>query len=176
MKKIALFLFYLFFFLAALLFFTPKESLYYFGEKQLKPLGVVIGHEEVIDHGFTLEVQHAKLYVKKIESAKIQSIQLHLFGLYNALDISDIVLDKTFEQFFPPRIDHVDIRQSILSPVVLSAEAVGDFGEAIAVIDLLDRNGSILLTPSKLMRSRYKNTLRQLKRTKEGDYSYVFKF
>jgi len=176
MKKIALSLFYTFFFLAALLFFTPKESLYYFGEEQLKPLGVVVAQEEVIDHGFTLEIKHAALYVKKIKSAKIKSIELHLFGLYNSVNITDIVLDDTFEQFFPPLINHVTMTQSIFTPTSLSAEALGDFGEATATLDLLDRNGSVTLRPSKLMRSRYKNTLRQLRRTKGGAYSYAFKF
>ncbi len=176
MKKIALFFLYTLLFFGALLFFTPKENLYYFAEEQIKPLGVVIGYEEAIDHGFTLELLHAKLYVQKIKSANIGSVTVGLFGLYNSATLNNIVLDKTFEQFFPPLISHVDISQSILSPLHLKAEAIGDFGEAEATVDLLERNASVILKPSKLMLSRYKSTLRQLKRSKEGDYRYEYRF
>ena len=176
MKKIALFLFYSLFFLAMLLFFTPKENLYYFAEEQLKPLGIVIGYEEVIDHGFSLEIKDAKLYVQKIKSANIASTTIYLFGLYNTITIEDIVLDSTFEQFFPPLINHVTLHENIFSPQKIVAEAIGDFGEAYATVNLLDRNISVLVKPSKLMRSRYRNTLRQLKKTKEGDYRYESKF
>jgi hypothetical protein len=176
MKKIALFLFYSLFFLAMLLFFTPKENLYYFAEEQLKPLGIVIGYEEVIDHGFSLEIKDAKLYVQKIKSANIASTTIHFFGLYNTITIKNIILDSTFEQFFPPLINHVTLHESIFSPQKIVAEAIGDFGEAHATVNLLDRNISVIVKPSKLMRSRYRNTLRQLKKTKEGDYRYESKF
>jgi len=176
MKKIAFFLLYSLLFIAALLFFTPKENLYYFAEEQLKPLGVVIGYEDVIDHGFTLEISHAKLYVQKIKSANIGTIDIAIFGVYNAVGIHNIVLDKTFEQFFPPLIERMEIHQHLFAPLEVNALAVGDFGEAHATVNLADRNGSVVLTPSKLMNKRYRNTLRQLKKTKEGTYQYVFKF
>ena len=176
MKKIALFFLYIVLFFGALLFFTPKENLYYFGEEQLKPLGVVIGYEEAIDQGFTLELTHAKLYIKKIKSANIGSASIALFGLYNSVSIDNIVLDKTFEQFFPPLIQQIELHQSILSPLHLYARAIGDFGEAEATVDLLERNASVVLRPSKLMLSRYKSTLRELKKTKEGDYRYEYRF
>ena len=176
MKKIALFVLYTFLFFGALLFFTPKENLYYFAEEQLKPLGVVIGYEEAVDHGFTLEILHAKLYVKKIKSANIGSATIGIFGLYNTASINNVVLDKTFEQFFPPLIQRIDVAQSVFAPLQLSAKAVGDFGEAVATVDLLERSAKVIVKPSKLMLSRYKNTLRQLKKSKEGDYSYEYKF
>ncbi|MDA3947244.1 MAG: hypothetical protein PF439_11265 [Helicobacteraceae bacterium] len=176
MKKIALFFFYTLLFFGALLFFTPKESLYYYAEEQLKPVDVVIAYEEVIDHGFSLELRHAQLYVQKIKSAEIGSASFTLFGLYNAVSIDSVVLDKTFEAFFPPLIQHIDIVQSLVAPLDLTAEAVGDFGEAEATVHLLDRSVDVIVKPSKLMLSRYKSTLRQLKKSKEGDYSYEYKF
>ena len=176
MKKIALYFLYTVLFFSALLFFTPKENLYYFAEEQLKPFGVVVGYEEAVDHGFRLEILHSKLYVQKIKSADIASITVGIFGLYNAVSVDNVVLDKTFEQFFPPLIERVDLHQSIFSPLHLNAEAIGDFGEAEATVNLLDRNVSVILKPSKLMLSRYKSTLKQLKKSKEGDYSYEYKF
>ena len=176
MKKIALFFLYVALFFMALLFFTPKENLYYYAEEQLKPLGVVVGYEEVRDHGFSLEVQHAKLYVKKIKTANIGSLVLKPYFLYNTLHIEKVVLDKTFEQFFPPLIEHIDITQSIIAPLQLHAEAIGDFGEATASINLLERNVSVVLKPSKIMLSHYRNTLRQLKKSKEGTYHYESQF
>ncbi len=176
MKKIALFLFYTVLFFGALLFFTPKENLYYFAEEQIKPLGVVIGYEETVDHGFTLEILHPKLYVQKIKSADIGSISVAIFGFYNAISVNNVVLDKTFEQFFPPLIKQIDMDNTLFSPLQFNAEAVGDFGEAKATVDLLERSAKIIVKPSKLMLSQYKNTLRQLKKSKEGDYYYEYKF
>ena len=176
MKKIALFFLYVTLFFMALLFFTPKENLYYYAEEQLKPLGVVVGYEEVRDRGFSLEIQHAKLFVKKIKAANIESLVLKPYFLYNSLHVEKIILDKTFEQFFPPLIERIDVTQSVIKPLQLQAEAIGDFGEATANVNLLDRNVSVVLKPSKIMLSRYKNTLRQLKKSKEGTYRYESQF
>ena len=176
MKKIALFFLYLILFFTALLFFTPKENLYYFAEEQLKPLGVIISEEEVIDHGFSLTLKHATLYVKKIRSAEVESLDAKIFGLYNSVHIKKIVLDPAVEQFFPPLINHVTIVHSIFSPLKIHADAVGDFGSAAVEINLADRNGTLNVQASKLMRSRFRTTLRQLKKTKAGDYYYEFKF
>ena len=176
MKKLALIIFYIVFFFAALLFFTPKENLYYFAEEQLKPLNVVVASEEVIDHGFSLEIAHAAIYVQKIKSADISSLKMLLLGVYNRVDLNNIVLDKTFEQFFPVEVASLSITQNIVSPTEVSVEMQGDFGEATGDIHLVDRNGTVILTPSKLMLSRYRNTLRQLKKIDEGKYRYEFNF
>ena len=176
MKKMALYLLYTALFFGALLFFTPKESIYYFAEEQLKPMGVIIADEEAVDHGFTLELTHLDLYVQKIKSAEIKSAKLAIFGLYNSLSVSNVLLDKTFEAFLPPLIHRADLQQSLIDPLHINASAVGDFGEAEARVDLLERSVKVFLKPSRLMLTRYKNTLRKLKKTKEGDYSYEYKF
>jgi hypothetical protein len=176
MKKIALYLLYTLLFFAALLFFTPKENVYYFAEEQLKPLGVIISHEETIDHGFTLEVRQAHLYVQKIKSADIGAFTVQLLGVYNHIGASKVILDPTFEQFFPPVIERLDLRQSLIGPFHINATAIGDFGEAEATVNLLERSASVVLKPSTLMRKRYQNTLKALTRTKEGDYRYEYKF
>lgn len=176
MKKIVLFFLYIVLFFAALLFFTPKENLYYSGEAQLKPLGVIIDGEEVIDHGFSLTLNHATLYVKKIRSAQVEKLDALILGLYNKISIENIVLDPAVEQFFPPQINHVHMTHSIFSPLQLHVDAEGDFGSATAKVNLADRNGTLIMVPSKMMRTRFRNTLRQLKKSKAGDYYYEFKF
>lgn len=176
MKKLALLFFYVFLFFGALIFFTPKVDLYFFLEEQLKPLDAVIAHEEAVDRGFSLELLHAQLYIKKIKSADIGSARVTLLGLYNKVSVEKVIVDKTFEQFFPPVIEHINLDQSLLSPMQINGTATGDFGEATATVDLLDRTVAVVLKPSKLMLSRYKKTLRELKKSKEGDYSYEYKF
>jgi len=176
MKKMALYFLYTALFFGALLFFTPKESVYYFAEEQLKPFGIIIADEEAVDHGFTLELTHLRLYVQKIKSVEIKSATLSIFGLYNSLSATDLLLDKTFEAFFPPLVHRAELHQSVIDPLHINARAVGDFGEAEARVDLLERSVKVLLKPSKLMIGRYKNTLRKLKKTEEGDYSYEYQF
>jgi len=176
MKKIALFLIYTLTFFTMLLFFTPKESLYYYAEEQLKPLGVVIGYEALNDSGFSLEIEHPKLFVQKIKSANIDAITLSPWLLYNHVEVENIILDSAFEQFFPPLINRISITQSILDPIHAHASSVGDFGEAVADIDLVERQISVVLKPSKLMRSRYLKSLVSLKKNAEGDYVYELQY
>jgi len=176
MKKAALNLLYVLLFFGALLFFTPKESLYYAAEEQLRSMGVIISDEEAVDHGFSLEIRDARLYVQKIKSADIGSATVAIFGFYNTLSAEKVLLDQTFEKFFPPVIEHIDLHQSILDPIHLKATANGDFGEAEASIDLLERSAALIVKPSKLMLSRYKSTLANLKKTEEGEYRYDYQF
>jgi hypothetical protein len=176
MKRVALFILYALLFFGALLFFTPKENLYYFAEEQLKPLGIIIAYEEFIDHGFSLEIRHAQLFIQKIKSAEIGSATFTVFGLDNTVVVSNVLLDKTIEQLFPPLIQRIDLHQSVISPLRIHAEATGDFGRAEASVDLLKRSVNVLLKPSRLMLTHYKNTLGNLQKTEEGDYRYEYKF
>jgi len=175
-RKIGLFFAYSAFFVLMVLFFIPKDSLYYFAEKELKKNGVIVSDEVVKDRGFTLELSDATLYVKAIKSAHIDSVEILPLLVFNSIDLHNIVLAKTFKVFVPQNIASVHIKHTIFDPLHIYATAKGDFGDAKAVVDTLKRVVHIDLSPSKKMLQEYKTALRELKKSKNGVYSYDAKF
>jgi len=175
-KGIAKFLFTIILFVMMILFFMPKQNLYFFAEKELVKKGVVISKEEVTDKGFLFEMHHAHLSVSGIESAVISDLSLSLYLFYNNLHIDSIYLASSLKGFVPLVVKNVDVTYSIINPLVITLQSKGDFGEAFGDFSLIDRKLSLTLKPSKLMRQKYRGTLRNLKKLKNGKYSYVKNF
>jgi hypothetical protein len=166
------FLFYIVFFVASLIYFIPKVSLYYLLEKELKPMGVVVSSEELNDKGFSLEIKDASLNVKSIESANVSEVGITLLGIYNDIDVKDIKLTSAASSFLPINIESVNINHNIFNPLFVLADAKGEFGSVKASFDILQRRLFVILTPSKVMKNKYRTTLKNLKKTKEGVYTY----
>lgn len=175
-KKILKFFAYLLFFIASLIYFIPKTSIYYFAEQQLKPLAIIVSSEDVRDSGFSLLIEDADISVKSIESAKISKVEIGVYLLYNSVSLNGIALSGMAENFVPINVESVEFTHSVFDPLSLHLSANGEFGEASGTFNILDNNLSINLKPSKLMKSKYKNTLRTLKKTENGEYEYVKSF
>ncbi len=171
-KKLALFFAYLSFFMLALMYFTPKVSIYYFLETQLKPYDVIISSESVQDSGLTLSIEDGVVFVKSIDSAKIKNVDITILGLYNALSVSEIELSSVAASFVPLKIAQVDIIYSVIDPLNITANAVGEFGEVQAIANLLERIVHVKLVPSALMKKDYKHTLKNLKKSENGEFVY----
>ena len=171
-KRILLFFAYPTFFALALMYFTPKQSVYYFVEKKLKAYDIIISNEEVKDSGFTLNLENADLYVKSIKSAHAKAVNVKIFALYNSVTLSDITLSSVASSFVPVKIDELSVAYSLLNPLKIKAYGVGEFGEAGAAFNLLDRTLHIEIEPSDKMKKEYKNSMRQLKKSEDGGYSY----
>jgi len=176
MVKIAKLFGYTLFFILALMYFTPKVALYYFAEMQLKPMSVIINDEKVIDNGFSLSIKDSTITFKAIESAKIQTIDLVFFGLYNKVKIEGVTLASTAASLVPTKVQSIELSYHIFNPFNVSAIAVGDFGEAQAQVSILDKALQVDLQPSKLMNKEYRATLKNLKKTKDGGYEYAKNF
>ncbi len=176
MVKIVKFFGYVAFFLLALMYFTPKESVYYFAEHELKNFKVIVSNEEIIDKGFTLELSNLDVYFESIESAKIDKMDVALFGLYDKIEAQNIVLSSVASSFIPVKITQINILYSVIDPLHVKLNAVGEFGEVHGVVSVLDRNASLILKPSKLMRTSYRKTLRNLRKKADGEYEYVQNF
>jgi hypothetical protein len=164
------------FFILALMYFTPKVALYYFAETQLKPYGVIVTDEKVIDNGFTLSIKDAVVTFKNIESATIKDTDIYLFALFNKIKISDIKLASTAATLVPTGISFIDISYTIFNPLNIVAYSSGGFGEAEVNVSLLDKKAVLKLKPSKLMSQKYRSTLRNLKKSKDGGYEYAKNF
>jgi len=167
---------YIVFFIMVLLYFTPKQELYYFGEHELKKYKVIFSDEDVIENSLSLTIKNMKITYDSIDAANVQSVDIKLFGLYNSISVNDVQLTSIAANFIPLKIDNIEVKYTIIDPLNLKLFAVGEFGEVNARVNILDRNASLLLKPSKKMLSRYRSTLRQLRKNKQGEYRYAKTF
>ena len=171
-RKIVIFFAYVLFFILALMYFSPKVSLYHLMEKELKKYDVVISDERVEDRGFSLDVNSLTLYAKGINSASVENINIKLLALYNSIDISNIRLSSIATTFIPVRINELHITYSIFNPLNITAEGSGGFGEAEGTFNILKRTLNLNVIPSPKMLKQYKNSMRKMKKNEDGSYSY----
>ena len=176
MVKILKILAYIVFFFLMLIYFMPKENIYFYAEHELQKFDVVIAHEKVIDDGVGLKLEDASVYVKDIKSANVGEVDVSIFGVYNHIFAKNINLTSTASSFLPLKVALVSIGYTIMNPLKVVIFAKGDFGELRGDVNLLDRNATMLLYPSKIMKSRYRSTLRNFKKTVNGEYEYVQTF
>lgn len=163
---------YILFFILVLVYFMPKESIYFLAEKKLEKYNVVISKEVISDNGFSLKLKNGKIFYNSIESAIVDSMKIKVFLLYNSVNIQNVYLSSMASSFVPLHIDSINIRYSVFNPLNIVLSANGEFGEATGKIGVLDKNISIVLTPSELMLKKYKNTLSGLKNKENGEYEY----
>lgn len=172
MKKLLTFILYILFFFAMLMFFLPKQNLYYAAEKELQNYGIILSGERLHPHLASLQINDATLYAQGIESATINQIQISFFGLYNTIEMHDITLSKALKSFFPKKIEHLQLRYTLMHPLSVLADARGSFGEATLHFDLQSSHLVLELQPSVMMKQRFANTLKELHKNSKGGYTY----
>jgi hypothetical protein len=172
MVKVQKFFAYFIFFILALIYFIPKTSIYYFIEKELKNYEIIISNEELQESSFNLHITAGTVSVKSVDSANIDQTDMKIYGLYNSIELQEIVLSKTISSFFPSKIKNATISYSVLNPVNIQAKALGEFGEADAQYNLLNKTLYLKLKPSKKMLTNYRSTLSNLKKSENGEYIY----
>ncbi|SFV60146.1 hypothetical protein MNB_SV-12-1017 [hydrothermal vent metagenome] len=111
-----------------LILFSPKQEIYYLLEKRLEKDGIVISNEKFSDTLFGLTISDADIFVKGINMAKVKSLKLNIFFLYNQLSIESIETDKGIHKMAPKSIDNITATLSILKPYKVGVDAVGSFG------------------------------------------------
>ncbi|MFA6196187.1 MAG: hypothetical protein WC656_06060 [Sulfurimonas sp.] len=166
------FLGYSLFFILALMYFTPKASVYYFLETRLIPHAVAINSEAVIDNAFTLSVNHANISVQSVESANIAETNVKIFAFYNRVAFKDVTLSSAAQAFIPRHVENADIRYTLLNPLNVVAKINGAFGEADVKFNLLERALHLKVMPSELMLKEYKSTLQNMSKNENGEYIY----
>ncbi len=175
-KKLGKFFAYTLFFVFALILFTPKSSLYFLLEENMKQFEAIISKEKIEDSLFTLRMQNLELSLKGVESALIEKADITLLGLYNSVAFYNIELSSVVDAFMPPNIENATVSYTVLHPLQIRAVALGDFGKAHVTCNIIDRNVSIVLEPSKRMLSEYRNSLNEFKKDSQGGYVYAKTF
>lgn len=118
-----------FLFLFFLLIFAPKQEIYYKIEKELQKNGIVISNEKFSDNLWGLSIKDADIFVKGVKVAKIKSLDLNIFFLYNKLSIEKVTTDKAIQNIVPKYIKSATAIFSIIKPYKISINGVGSFGE-----------------------------------------------
>jgi len=175
-KKMAKFFAYTLFFVFALVAFSPKSSVYYFAEQQLKKFAVVISEETLDERLLSLNIQNLDISVKEIDTAIIKEVDITLLLVYNSVKLTKIKLSSLVEAYLPSKIESLNITYTLLNPLYITADGVGEFGEASASVSLLDRNASVFLKPSKKMFKKYRKSLKMFKKSENGEYVYAKTF
>ena len=171
-KKLLKFVAFFFFFIFALILFAPKESFYYLLEQNLKKFDVIISNEKLENKMLSLNIRNLDISVKGIKSLKIKKANIEILGLYNAVELQNMQLSSLVENYLPAKINKVDIYYTILHPLQLKVNGYGKFGDARVVVNILEKKATLILKPSKVMFSKYRNSLRALKKSKNGEYTY----
>ena len=172
MVKIVKIISFILFFVLALIYFTPKASLYYKAEQELQKYKVVLANEEVKDKVLCLQVEHATVYFNAIESAKVEWMELKFLVAYNSVKLKNIELSSVVASFIPTHIDAVQIKYTVLNPLNVLIEANGEFGTFKAKLNLKSRKILGIMQPSKKMLQEYRNTLREFHKNSVGEYVY----
>jgi len=172
MVRILRFFAYFSFLIMALIYFSPKNNMYYLLEKELKSESLIVNNELVNDKGFTLNIKNATILTNSILIAEVMNIDFNFFIFYNSININTITLNEISKSLIPLNIQKVDIYYSIVNPLNILLSGEGEFGKFKAKFNMLNQILDIKLEPSKLMKSKYKNTLRKFKKSENGEYIY----
>lgn len=174
--KIVKGLFFVCFFIAALITFLPKKSLYYYAEERLGEFKGVIANEQVDEGVFSLHLEHADLYFEGIHAAKVLDAEFRLYLLGNIFEAHKIRLSGMAKSFLPTKIETLKVRYDLWSPLKVVFWANGEFGEARGEYMITSHTLLVYLHPSKTMQNSYHNLLRRMKKEKSGEYRYEQRF
>lgn len=172
MVSILKYLGYIAFFIVALVYCMPQESIYNYLQEELSKQKVVISNEKVLEHTFSLELSNASISYKDIKSVKVLVSNVNLFLVHNSISSKDIVVLETSTVSLPAKIDLLNFKHSIFNPLNISITSSGEFGTARGNINILENSIFIKVMPSELMKKNYMQTLRQLTKNDDGSYDY----
>jgi uncharacterized membrane protein len=136
-KKILIILLVLWF---AILFFMPKQALYYKLEEVLLQNDIKINEQKIEEGLFSLTLYNSKVYVKGIELATVERIDFFTLLFYTKVEVNQLLLDASLKNVAPSKIDELEAVHAIWNPVYLSLDAEGSFGNVSGQVSLLEKH------------------------------------
>ncbi len=158
------------------LYFIPKINLYYALEEQLHSFDITLSDEALVEHPFSLEIKNPTIALKAVKTAEVSQISINPFLFFNTITAKNITLNALVKTYAPQKIQEVTLHYTLLNPLHITADAQGDFGKATIDYALTTSHLELVLKPSQEMLTHYRNSLRELKKQKNGEYIYAKNF
>lgn len=174
-KKSLIFIIWILIFVYTAVALLPKNELYYKAEHILEKYKVYINNEKLDNRLFSFKINDANVAYTDIKIAKIDNISFNSYVFYNSIEVPAFELDESLALILPAKVEFIKIKNSIIQPSMVTIESQGEFGKASGFINLRERKIYIEFVFAPIIKTRYRQALRVLKRTKEG-YKYESSF
>lgn len=134
----------------------PKEEFFFTLEKFLKEQNRAIISNEVVKDVFVyLSVKNGDFYFENIKIASFNESKIFAFLFFNQLKIESILVDDSFKNMFPQKIDSIQLTHSIINPLNVIISANGEFGVANGILNLKDRTIRVeIIASDTLLKNR----------------------
>jgi len=135
-KKIVLILFTVW---LGFLIFMPKVSLYNTLQERLAKKEIMLNEEHIDEGLFSLALTGVSLYVKGINVAHIEKIDIFTLLFYTRIEIENMVVDEVLHRRVPEHIEQIKATYMLVDPKVISVQSSGSFGVAKGEIKLKEK-------------------------------------
>jgi hypothetical protein len=120
----------------ALLLFMPKKAIYYKLEEVLAKSEIKINEESINEGLFSLTIQKPKVFVKGIQIATIEKIDIFTVLFFTKLNLDILKLDESFNAMSPTNIESIQATHSILGMMNIKLDVSGEFGHVDGNVDV----------------------------------------
>ncbi len=133
----------------AIVILMPKQELYYKLEEALDSYEIRLNEEKKNEGLFSLSLKGVTVYVKGINVATIDEVNLFTLLFYNSVELRSLLVDDSLKTMIPQETTSAVLKHSILSPLDVSVAASGSFGSLMGNIDLNERTVHLDFNESK---------------------------
>ncbi len=161
--RVLKFILFLIFILALIVAFLPKKNLYYLLEEELQKEKIAFSGEKIEDKLLYFEIRDAKIFYEDIEAGTLKRARVYPLFFWNMVEIEGISIDSDVARFVPKSTDFLRASHSIINPLKIQIEGVGDFGSLDGGVDILDRRVLLELNASSMMGTQYRNITSKMK-------------
>ncbi len=133
----------------AIVILMPKQEIYYKLEEALDGYEIRLNEEKKSEGLFSLSLKGVTVYVKGINVATIDEVNLFTLLFYNSVELRSLLVDDSLKTMIPQETTSAVLKHSILSPLDVSVAASGSFGSLMGNIDLNERTVHLDFNESK---------------------------
>lgn len=133
----------------AIVILMPKQEIYYKLEEVLDGYEIRLNEEKKSEGFFSLNLKGVTVYVKGINVATIDEVNLFTLLFYSSVELRSLLVDDSLKTMIPQETTSAVLRHSILSPLDVSVGAQGSFGALTGNIDLNERTVHLDFNESK---------------------------
>jgi len=133
----------------ALVILMPKKEIFYKLEETLDRYEIRLNEEKKSEGLFSLTLKGVTVYVKGINVATIEEIDLFTLLFYSKIELRKLLVDDSLKTMIPQETTSAVLRHSILSPLDATVSANGSFGSLQGAIDLNERTVHLDFNESK---------------------------